>query len=82
MEESLSIGQNQQLAKKVEPFTINEEWCFVQNEKGQHIEKVFVNYKSLEGDEGVAWRNSRRLLYNRDHTKENFRCKVLMAHNV
>jgi hypothetical protein len=25
MEESLSIGQNQQLAKKVEPFTINEE---------------------------------------------------------
>jgi hypothetical protein len=81
MEEYLSIGQKQQLARRAKPFT-NEKWCFVQDGVGQQIEEVFVNHKSSEGDEGVAWGNNRKAFCTWDHIEEDFRCKVVMAHNV
>jgi len=36
---------------------------------------MLVNHISIEGDEGVAWGNNMRTLWNKNHTEENFGCK-------
>jgi hypothetical protein len=43
---------------------------------------MFINHRSTNGIEGVTWGSSMTTLGNRNHTKENFGCRVLMAYNV